>query len=175
MKGTDCMLYAVHLWFASVLPLLLVVEVMSLVEHEELHFVIRKYTTDNPTTQFYGHNMFADDVQVPLVEYVDTRDTSNPLLAPEFYSRYMDGHTIVTKFLFYEDSRSQLVLGASMAVFLFCLHGLRILWPKGFIKGEFPRRLRVEDVDCMVGKWFYGSLISVWMCAHVLFLVSGWV
>jgi hypothetical protein len=24
----------------------------------------------------------------------------------------------------------------------------------------------------MTVKWFYGSLISIWMCVHVLFLVS---
>ena len=28
-----------------------------------------------------------------------------------------------------------------------------------------------EDVDRIIGKWFFGSLISIWTCAHVLFLV----
>jgi hypothetical protein len=30
----------------------------------------------------------------------------------------------------------------------------------------------VENSDCMTGKWFYGSIISVWMWVHVSFLVS---
>jgi uncharacterized membrane protein len=39
--------------------------------------------------------------------------------------------------LFSIDSPAQVVLGVFMAVILFCLHGLRVLWPKGF-EGEFP-------------------------------------
>ena len=34
--------------------------------------------------------------------------------------------------------RTQVVLGVSMAVFLFCLHGLRVARPRGF-EGELPQ------------------------------------
>ena len=34
----------------------------------------------------------------------------------------------------------QMSLGFSMAIFLFCLHGLRVLWPKHF-EGELPRHI----------------------------------
>jgi hypothetical protein len=56
----------------------------------------------------------------------------------------------VAEVLFYKDSgsRSQLALGASMAVLLFCLHGLRVLCPKGFVKGE----LQQHDIVAMDGE-----------------------
>lgn len=36
-----------------------------------------------------------------------------------------------------KDGSTQLVLAISMAAFLLCLHGMRVLWPKGF-KGKLP-------------------------------------
>ena len=45
---------------------------------------------------------------------------------------------------------TQFVLGVSMTVFLFCIHGLRVLWPKGF-EGEVSLHdtyCRIIDVDC---------------------------
>ena len=38
---------------------------------------------------------------------------------------------------------TQYMLGFSMAVFLFCLHGLMVLWPKGF-EGELTQ----HDISC---------------------------
>ena len=61
----------------------------------------------------------------------------------------MDGPTPVTVVHFYKYGPIQLKLGASMAVFLFCLHGLRVLWPNGFIKGELP----LHDLDCRGNGW----------------------
>ncbi|KAH9993605.1 hypothetical protein BJV77DRAFT_1067194 [Russula vinacea] len=79
-----------------------------------------------------------------------------PSTALQFLALYDVG--FVKDVQFHNDGPFQLVLVFSMAIFLFCLHGLKVLWPKGFIQG----------------KWFFGSLISIWTCAHVLFLgVNG--
>lgn len=51
-------------------------------------------------------------------------------------------YATITGFAAQFDS-TQFVLGVSMAVFLFCLHGLVVLWPKGF-EGELPQ----HDIDC---------------------------
>jgi hypothetical protein len=48
-----------------------------------------------------------------------------------------------------EDSPTQLVLGVSTAVFLFCLHGLRVLWPKCF-EGELPQHDRSNRWSVMI-------------------------
>jgi hypothetical protein len=43
---------------------------------------------------------------------------------------------------FIKDGPTQIVLGASMTVFRFCLYGLKVLWPKSF-EGKLPR----HDID----------------------------
>ena len=43
---------------------------------------------------------------------------------------------------------SQLVLAVSMAVVLFCIHGLRVVWPKSF-EGE----LLQHGIDCRSRGW----------------------
>ena len=70
----------------------------------------------------------------------------------------------------------QTALGFFMAVVLFCLHGLRVLWPKGF-DGELPQHdidsRSNGDVDYMAGNGRYAFLIfNIMMVAHLLFLVS---
>jgi hypothetical protein len=89
MTGADGMLCTVHLWFTSVPPLLLAVNVMSFVRQ------VSKPSTSGDVAHFS------------------------------------------------KDGLTQIVLGSSMAVFLFCLRGLRVLRPKGF-GGELPQ----HDVDC---------------------------
>jgi hypothetical protein len=51
-------------------------------------------------------------------------------------------YAAITGFAAQFDS-TQFVFGVSMAVFLSCLHGLMVLWPKGF-EGELPQ----HDIDC---------------------------
>jgi hypothetical protein len=114
MKGADCIVCTVHLWFTSVLPLLLAAEAISFVKH-----TTERQVTKSPTT----------------------------------------GEVVVQ---FSKDSHIQLVLAVSMAVFLFCLHGLRVLWPKCF-EGELPQ----HDVDCRSNWW---GILIVWQAiGSVLF------
>jgi hypothetical protein len=95
MKGADCTLYTVHLWFTSVLPLLLAVECIPVARSSNRPFDVPGGIFDQPL-----------------------------LVVPKPNN----------------DGPAQLMLGISMAVFLFCLHGLRVLWPKSF-QGELPYRL----------------------------------
>ncbi|KAH9979694.1 hypothetical protein BJV77DRAFT_438366 [Russula vinacea] len=138
----------VHLWFASVLPLILAVETRLLEEKTKQalvgsHFVsntaIPRSVVDY-TACLYIHPLGEDRSSLIRIRFpgVNTLDDSELVMT-------MRSH---------KGDLTQLVLVISMAVFLFCLHGLKVLWPKGFNKG----------------KWFFGSLISVWMFAHVLFL-----
>jgi hypothetical protein len=39
---------------------------------------------------------------------------------------------------FIKDGTIQLVFGILMAVSLFCLEGLRVLWPESFVEGALP-------------------------------------
>jgi hypothetical protein len=143
--------------------LLLAGKTMSLVE-------LAKRRKLNP---FFGQEVQVVETQiynpfeVPFTMRATSREYNLKLPTP--------GGVIVMEAQFYEDSFTWLVLGASMAVFLFCLHGLRVLWPKGFTKGKLPHRdigCRSKDIDSMAGKWFYVFLVSLVMWAHMLFLVS---
>jgi hypothetical protein len=124
----------VHLWFASVLPLLLAVEAISFVEQEK-----RWYTELANTGDLYEEGI-TEIVMVEVLDFLIGLPSSAVIYLTKYY---MDGPTLVAEVQFYEDGPAQLVLGVSMAVFLFCLHGLRVLWPKGFIKGELSQ----HDID----------------------------
>jgi hypothetical protein len=126
MKDADSTLYTVHLWFGSVLPLLLAAQVMS----------AAKYATTTKMTQFYGDGT--------LVIHPDLKGEDRSF--PGQY--YMRDPVHVSNVLFYKDSRSRLALGVSVAVFLFCLHGLRVLRPKSVIKGELP-----QHDNCHINGW----------------------
>lgn len=127
MKSADWILHTVHLWFASALPLLLAVKTMSFVER----------TKDFATT---------DGVYSPPSDQISTA------FSLAIY-HYDDTSTLLAEQVqFYRHSSIQLVLGASVAVFLFCLHGLRVLCPERFltfIKGELSRR----QIDCCGNRW----------------------
>jgi hypothetical protein len=141
MKGADYLLCTVHLWFASVLPLLLVAEVLSIAEHEKRW--LTKYATSEITElDEAGYNAVVWVMNL----YEVGLPSSAVLLLAEYY---MDGPTIVAEVQFHEDGPTQLVLGTSMAVFLFFLHGLRVLYPRSFIKGE----LQQHDIDCRGIGW----------------------
>jgi hypothetical protein len=130
----------VHHWSASILPLLLAVEGMSLVEHTKREYA--EYATPSEMAQYFEDGLAGIVWLIPL----DQVPSTAVVLAVQLY---MDGPTLVTELGFYKDSPTQLVLAASMAVILFCLHGLRVLWPKGFIKGESPQ----HNVDCRRNGW----------------------
>jgi hypothetical protein len=113
---------------------------MLLVEHEKRQFT--KNATTSEMTQFYEDGFTAVVFVVSLYKVPSTA----VLLLAQYY---MDGPTLVTKVQFYEDGRTQVVLGALMAVFLFCLHGLRVLWPESFIKGELSQ----HNIDYHSNGW----------------------
>jgi hypothetical protein len=133
----------VHLWFASVLPLILAVETRLLEEKTKQalvgsHFVsntaIPRSVVDY-TACLYIHPLGEDRSSLIRIRFpgVNTLDDSELVMT-------MRSH---------KGDLTQLVLVISMAVFLFCLHGLKVLWPKGFNKGE----LRQHDVDCHSNWW----------------------
>lgn len=136
MKGVDYLLCTVHLWFASVLPLLLAAEVLSLAEHE------KQWLAKNATSEITELVEGGDNAVVWVVYLYEVGLPSSAVLLLAQY--YMDGPTIVAEVQFHEDGPTQLVLGVCMAVFLFFLHGLRVLCPKSFVKGELPQ----HDIDC---------------------------
>ena len=76
----------------------------------------------------------------------------------------------------------QTTIGLFMAIYLFGLHGLRVvLWPKG-LEGELPRHdighrsngcQWMPDIDSTAGNGRYAFFIfSIMMMVHLLFLVS---
>ncbi|KAF8467899.1 hypothetical protein DFH94DRAFT_816876 [Russula ochroleuca] len=138
----------VHLWFASVLPLLLAVKTMSLVE-EIKRDAIDSATSDRMIEKF-------KDTWMVFEKQIYKDLSTNLYTAIQLVALYdMD---IVADIQFRRDGPIQILLAIFIAVFLFGLHGLKVLRPEGFAKG----------------KWCFGSLISVWTCAHVLFLsVNG--
>ena len=137
-----------HLWFASVLPLILAVETRLLEEKTKQalaagHFVtdnaIPRAAVDNQSACLYAHPVGEDPsslirIRFPGVHTLDEHDSELVIMMT------MRSH---------KGDLTQLVLVISMAVFLFCLHGLKVLWPKGFNKGE----LRQHNVDCHSNWW----------------------
>lgn len=134
MNGTDCIFRTVHLWFASVLPLLLAVKTMSFVE--ETKQLVINTASSNEALKRNEYNW------VVYVQHI----CEEPSTALQFLALYDVG--FVKDVQFHNDGPFQLVLVFSMAIFLFCLHGLKVLWPKGFIQGELPQ----YDNDCR-GNW----------------------
>jgi len=134
MKGADYILYTVHLWFASVLPLLLAVKTMSFVEKTKQLVINTASSTEALKRNEYNWVVYVQHI------------CEEPSTAVQFLALYdVDS---VKDVQFHKHGPSQLVLVFSMAVFLFCLHGLKVLWPKGFIQGELPQ----HDNGCR-GNW----------------------
>jgi hypothetical protein len=141
MKGTDYILRTVHLWFASVLPLLLAMKTMSFVE--ETKQLVINTASSNEALKRNEYNW------VVYVQHI----CEEPATALQFLALYDVG--FVKDVQFHNDGPFQLVLVFSMAIFLFCLHGLKVLWPKGFIQGEFPH----YDNDCRGNSW---TMLIAW-------------
>ena len=135
MKGTDYILRTVHLWFASVLPLLLAMKTMSFVEESKQAII------DTASS-----NMALKENENIWVVYVQLIH-EEPSTALQYLALYDVG--FVNDVQFYNYGPFQLVLVFSMAIFLFFLHGLKVLWPKSFIQGEFPH----YDNDCRGNSW----------------------
>ena len=131
MESADCILCIVLLWIASALPLFLAEEVMSFLAVLEYYIAVyaaREATlpgSDEPTTflDFYRPRN-AHGIYQPL-----------PPPGRRHIVVYSGGKVEIQ---LSKDCRTQVVLGISMAVFLFCLHGLRVVRPKGF-EGESPQ------------------------------------
>jgi hypothetical protein len=133
MKGTDWIPFTVLVWFTSVLPLLLVVEsTLSSVVYTEWNnsrkivsvLTVGGYNTTRLVTSAWaekvGPTWTAKRTHFEL-DYVDD---------PPW-------RLMMTSQL-YEDGYILHVLGSSMAIFLFCLYGLQVLWPKR-LQGELPQ------------------------------------
>jgi hypothetical protein len=78
---------------------------------------------------------------------------------------------------FSKNASTHLALGISLAVYLFCIHSLRVLRP-GVFEGELSQhyidRRRDKDVNCMAGMVLsHATIFSFMMLALQSFLVSG--
>jgi hypothetical protein len=143
VKSADCILYTVHLWFASFLPLLLAVKTLLFVES-----IKRDWLADIDSA---GAAMIDDSSWYNyLVHIVGPVGSSIILISLDaeanVHHRNGSPTTVVSKVNFFKNGFIHFVLGASMTVFLFCLYGLRVFWPEGFIKGELPQ----HDVSILV-------------------------
>jgi hypothetical protein len=142
MKSADWILHTVHLWFASALPLLLALKTIS--------FVARTKDNAKIYTKFKYSNHFSSAFSLATYYYDDTS-------------------TLVTELVrYYRHSSIQLVLGACVAVFLFCLHSLRVLCPERFmtfIKGELLHR----QIDCCSNRW---RVLIAWQADGSTFISS---
>lgn len=154
MKIADCILYTVHLWFASFLPLLLAVKALLYVESFYKAFTVDSlYWAPPPREVPYGYNFTVGNEwrstwytpilaplsfpiltsQTPTVFYMD-------LVGKVPYSNSSDDPipVIISKVHFNRNGFIHIVLASSMAVFLFCLYSLRVFWSESFLKGELP-------------------------------------
>lgn len=124
MKRADYILHTVYLWFASVLPLLLAVKTISSVERRTRGIPLTRGIPDSPSSVFLE---FTPSAIAATAIFYDISEV-------DFLAKYIK---------FYKRSSIQLVFAASMAVFLFCIHSLRVLCPERFvtfINGELPHR-----------------------------------
>ena len=133
MKCTECVPCTVLVWFTSVLPLLLVVESKSSSvvypdrEHsfkwvwDEMLGYARIYTTERVEKVGPTWVVITTSYETPI----DFYDPNRPHLR----------FTKITQL--YGNAYILHALGAFMALFLFCVHGSRVLWPKRF-QGELP-------------------------------------
>lgn len=179
MKGNDCKPCTVLVWFSSALPLLLIMESMSSsVVYPEWDYHTMLQIEINTTTG-------DDEVMVTWVvalawaEKIGTTWAINTT-----WLRFGDPHNPPVQFRttmqLYEGGHNLYLLGASMAVFLFCLYGFRVLWPKCF-QGESSQHDidfcgksgGLEDVDCMTGNGHNAFIVfAVMWLANLVFLVS---
>ena len=162
MKGTDCTPCTVLFWFTSVLPLLLVAESMT----SSVVYIMWKHST-NVVLFEYSTGPFPTKVTTELTTVVMPAwpEKVTTLVVTSAWAEKVGTtwvfKTIVAQFVsgvshdpldprvpltlttrFYNDGYVLQVLVASMALFLFCIHGLRVLWPKR-LQGEFSR----YDID----------------------------
>jgi hypothetical protein len=63
-----------------------------------------------------------------------------------------------------KDNSMHLALEVALAVYLFCIHSLRVMRPGGF-GGESPQ----HNIDCCRDKWRILIVLQEW-CSRVLFL-----
>ena len=128
-KGTDCISRTVLVWFTSALPLLLVVEsILSSVVYTQWDHFKKVVSVNNVTAGGYDSTWLFTSAWAEKVgptwtvnmTRLDLADKEDPPVQFMMTSQL------------YEDGYILHVLGVSMAVFLFCIYGLRALWPKRF-------------------------------------------
>lgn len=128
-KGTDNIFCTVLIWFTSALPLLLVVESMlSSAAYSEWNNFKKMVSVNNVTRGGYDSTWLFTSTWAEKVGSTWTVNMTRLELADKLDPPVQ---FVMTSQL-YEDGYILRVLGVSMAVFLFCLYGLRVLWPKRF-------------------------------------------
>lgn len=137
MKSADCILYTVHLWFASFLPLLLAVKTVLFMEPIKRNWVAYIYNWTLP----YLHDNNGREWGHVLSFGLGPQASTALVLDATTGVHYSNGSpsAVVLKVNFFRNGFIHFMLGASMTVFLFCLYGLRVFRPDGFIKGELPQ------------------------------------
>jgi hypothetical protein len=133
MKGTDCVPCTVLVWFTSVLPLLLVVESKS----SSVVYPDRKRSFKWVWDDMLGFARIYTAERVEKVGPTWVVITTSHETPIDFYDPNRP-HMRFTKITqLYENGYILHALGAFMALFLFFIHGSRVLWPTRF-QGEFP-------------------------------------
>lgn len=133
MKGSGCIFCTVLLWIGSVLPLFLVREGVLLFVHLE-HTIAE-------LDQIRVESYFATNITVYLelyrleVHYQYYPKPPPPPPGPGQIIVYANGRVDLQLSRVYF---AQVVLGVSMAVFVFCLHSLRVVRSKCF-EGKSPQ------------------------------------